>query len=614
MTPVFRFLLIAAISAGASAGLSAENELSLDGDIPPPSVQLPANPLVFPEDFDWEIGLWKQNRAGHTRPVAKLKETHSGRVAANRLFVANYLGAMEPKQSTRILQALRELQVTDGSARHGCMKTYYEEDRPVDTNASFFIGLQLIALERTASRRLEPEAQSLLKDTLADLAVWFRHEAKQRSYYYPNKYMGDLVCAWLLQEDVSPSDADARQLLDIMKEAAHYWADDNWGWGEHMSDNYGPLLVEQLSTLLLFQRHLPDDVYSMYKQLFDELNTIAYMYQNGPRVPVIRSYAGTKKPNLPQYHTNIMPVSAQSGENVAKLTRGNVRIAQGDLFYRLGWRDLVDIQSKRQETFEIPCYDGAVAHSWVTADARLGTMSRYPIMPNTDQMGWGLSWQTMPLAFATSGDGWGFARWTSREGDKVRSHPAGSHRGGYLDTVLSSAVNYPIVGETYALQQGPDALVARIMPAVASAWNELSDEIVFTGSDFSILKEDASGDAPRLIVKAGDDVLSVMYLALSHSAQPKVYKEGKQFSWRVSWDQDDLKARPYVAGVWIFSWGRELDSVSPAKEIKVRGIPNGIAWQINWSLPTGDAPVLFEHARETSLKLPGGNKNINQRK
>ncbi|WPJ96109.1 hypothetical protein SH580_00150 [Coraliomargarita algicola] len=599
---VFKTFLLCTLTVGG-AQLGAETSLALNGDIPPPQVKLPANPLVFPEEFNWEIGLWKQTRAGHTRPVANLKETHSGRVAANRLFVANYLGAMEPKQSTRILKALRELQVTDGSARHGCMQTYYEEDRPVDTNASFFIGLQLIALERTASQRLEPEAQVLLKDILADLAVWFRHEAKQRSYYYPNKYMGDLVCAWLLQEDVSATDADARQLLDIMEEAARYWADENWGWGEHMSDNYGPLLVEQLSTLLLFQRHLPDEVYAMYKQLFDELNTIAYMYRDGPRVPVIRSYFGTRKPDLPQYHTNIMPVSAQSRENVEKLARGDVRIAQGDLFYRLGWRELVNVQSKRRDYFEIPCYDGAVAHSWVTDDARLGTMSRYPIMANTDQMGWGLSWQTMPLAFATSGDGWGFARWTSREGDKVRSHPAGSHRGGYLDTVLSSAVNYPIVGETYGLQQGPDALVARMMPAVATAWNELSDEIVFTGSDFSVIEENLDGDVPRLIVKAGEDILTVQYLALSHRAQPQVYQEGKQFSWRVSWDQEDLKARPYVAGAWILSWGREVAPVPSAKQIKVRGIPSGVAWQMDWPLPDGRKAVEFSHAKETTLKL-----------
>ncbi|MGE9290595.1 MAG: hypothetical protein ACQKBT_06380 [Puniceicoccales bacterium] len=581
--------------------LRAGSTISLDGDIPPPNVQLPSNPLVFPEEFDWDIGLWKQNRAGHTRPVANLKETHSGRVAANRLFVANYLDAMDPEQSTRILQALRDLQVTDGSARHGCMRTYYEEDRPVDTNASFFIGLQLIALERTASGRLEPEAQLLLKEILADLAVWFRREAKQRSYYYPNKYMGDLVCAWLLQEDVSPTDENAQQLLEIMQEAADYWSDENWGWGEHMSDNYGPLLVEQLSTLLLFQRHLPEDVYSSYKQLFDELNTIAYLYQGGPRVPVIRSYFGTRKPDLPPFHTNVKPVASQSRENVEKLARGNVRIAQGDLFYRLGWYDLVEIQSERQEFFEIPCYDGSVAYSWVTPEARMGVMSNYPIMPNTDQMGWGLSWQTMPLAFSTSGDGWGFARWTSREGDKVRSHPAGSHRGGYLDTVLSSAVNYPIVGETYALQEGPDAIVARIMPTIATSWSELSDEIVFTGSDFSILEEDSSGSVPRLVVEAGDDVVTLMYLALSHSEKPEVYHEGKQFSWRVSWDQEDLEKRPYVAGIWILSWGREVAPVSPAKEKKVYGIPNGMSWQVDWPLPEGNTAVEFRHAGETSL-------------
>ena len=93
--------------------------------------------------------------------------------------------------------------MTDGSSRHGCLKWYWEEPRPVDTNAAFFTGLNLIVLQLgfpDQLERLDADARATLEAILTDLSVWFDRTLAHPSRYYPNKYMGDLVCRWLLLE------------------------------------------------------------------------------------------------------------------------------------------------------------------------------------------------------------------------------------------------------------------------------------------------------------------------------------------------------------------------------------------------------------------------------
>src|SRR5690606_13534 len=97
--------------------------------------------------FDEARGLWRLDRPGHTRPVARLAAVHSGVLTAQRLMRAAQLGALDALPVARCLEALRGLQCADGSHLHGCFRWYAEEPAPVDTNAAFFTGLNLILLE-----------------------------------------------------------------------------------------------------------------------------------------------------------------------------------------------------------------------------------------------------------------------------------------------------------------------------------------------------------------------------------------------------------------------------------------------------------------------------------
>lgn len=128
---------------------------------------------------------------------------HPGTNAAAQLVAAAVVERLDEVDAGAVLNALRQMQVTDGGSRHGCLKWYWEEPRPVDTNAAFFTGLNLIVLWLgfpDQLERLDADARGALEAILTDLSVWFDQTLAHPSRYYPNKYMGDLVCRWLLLE------------------------------------------------------------------------------------------------------------------------------------------------------------------------------------------------------------------------------------------------------------------------------------------------------------------------------------------------------------------------------------------------------------------------------
>lgn len=564
---------------------------------------LPSRPLVFNEPFDEQLGLWVQSNGGHTTKTHRLPKTHSGLIASTRLFIAAYLDALDPAQSTQILRALRKMQHQKPSSKFGCFSWYAEEPEPNDTNAAFFIGLNLIALDRTAADRLEPEGRVLLKEMLTDLSVWFRRQAEERSFFYPNKFMGDLVCAWLLQEAISTENDDALKLQAIMREAETYWREKHWGWGEHMSDIYSKVLLDQLSLLLLFSRSLPADIEVSYKGLFDELMSLDDAFTGGARVPAIRSYAGRQFSHAESYRSKIKP---WSDEDVRQFVSGDKKLLFEDLFYRQGWHQLAEEAAPAKERIEVPCFDGAVARAWVTPSARLGTLSRWPFMPNIEHASWGLSWQTMPLLLSAGADGWGILQWHSREKGADRFHPANERSAGYTGNALSVVMNPPVVGHTRSLQEGPDAVIVRTMPIIPASWEELSDQFVLTGKVFSVVSEDHENGVSRLLLHADDVPVTLFYFSLGSELRPRLSQKPGEIIWEAVWSQAALRGLEQAPGAWMVCWGREVPVPPRPTKAYAQGTvepsPGNQSWRIAWPTRAGDAQVLYAPQKAELLK------------
>jgi len=497
-------------------------------------------------DWDAEVGLWWANGPGHTPATKDLERLHPGCNAAARLTVAAHLGKIDAIDVPRLLNALSSMQMGQGDEREGCVCWYREEDRPHDTNASFFTGLSLIVLQRLYAGAVPEGARPALDGILAGLRVWFGKAVAGRSFYYPNKYLGDLVCGWLLHEMLGGGrDED---VLDPMRAAAAYWAGNGWGWGEHMSDGYSRVCLDEISLLLLVAEKLPDDVRRAYEGLLADLLTVEDSFDGGVRVPAIRSYAFSRSPEHTNYRDSVRPFGPGEPKGV-----GN-HCPLGPILYELGWHDRVPHRAPRKTRVEVPCYGGVFAHARIEEDVRLGSLSRFPVMPSAEHPTWGLSWQSFPVTLWRPEGDWGFLQWeTSGEGE-VRAHPAQGRHPAHIPKQLTATVTPPVVGETHCLQHEGDVVALRMMPRVAASWSKVVDRLrVIDLHGEAIVAESTDGWA-RLDLVYAERTVSVAHVGLAEDVQMALrVSERNGVDWEATVEGDDLANRRAIVGLWGLS-------------------------------------------------------------
>lgn len=495
--------------------------------------------------WNLELGLCRQEEAGHTADVAGHSFVHNGVQTAVQLCALAQQNRLDDALLRRALRTLRTMQVTTPGDRFGCLKWYWEEQEIRDTNAAFFIGLSLQVLYLAEGCRLSEAARAGIREIVQDLAVWFEHELADAHPRYPNKCMGDLVCSWLGAEVLGR--APSEQLLRTTREWCDYWRSSHWGWGEHLSDVYAMVLLMELSAVLLFSPSLPASLRCEFKAKFDELLAIEDAYGGDPRVPAIRSYAFADPPRARPFRSFVQPAPAADQPNQAAhpaVIVTDQATVLGQWFHRAGWHRLALPARPVQPWVETACHDGAVARAVVRPTIRLGAMSHYPVMAHVDHQLWGLSWQTFPAALWRPAGDWGFWRWITREGDRVRGHPALDKHSAYLGNALATELEPPPVPRmTSTLTPEGHLTMARVLPIPSGdRWDEVCDgfwllqskaEVVVTGT--------------RLRLRWPDGVVWVQWRG---AGVPTWEPQAGGGRWQVVYDRADLAGREVLTHRW----------------------------------------------------------------
>jgi hypothetical protein len=107
-------------------------------------------------------------------------------------------------------------------------------------------------LQHEFRAQLEPKSREDLLEMLGNSENWFTYKIlpiSPEKLRYPNAYMGDAICLWLVHELKGTVDAGYRS--DFKKILAYY-RDKNWNWGEHLSDMYCKICQNKLCALLLW--------------------------------------------------------------------------------------------------------------------------------------------------------------------------------------------------------------------------------------------------------------------------------------------------------------------------------------------------------------------------
>jgi hypothetical protein len=488
-----------------------------------------------------ELGLCRQDGPGHTAPVSQLSYVHNGVYSATRLGLLAQHGELDSVAALATLRSFREMQVTEAGDRQGCLRWYWEEKEPVDTNASFFIGMALMMLYLAEGEKLDESVRAAIREIVTDLAVWYGQELHIEDPIYPNKYMGDLVCTWLANEVLGRVPSD--ELLSKTQSWCDYWRREHWGWGEHMSAVYSMVLLNEMSAVLLYCQSMPDEIRSDFRGLFENLMAINDAYGQGPRVPVIRSYAFTGSAEVMPYRDFIRPMPLNADMQATSMI-SNLGRLYGAWYHRGGWLEMAPTKKKTAEWLEVSCRDNAMARAVIKPQIRIGAMSHYPIMEGVDHQTWGLSWQTFPAALWRPAGDWGFWRWTTRAGDCERAHPAMSKASGYLGNALSTKVTPPPIPRmTSTLTPDGKLTMERSLPVPSAAeWDEVSDSFVILDSDAKI-----TANANQLELHWPDSVVILICLG---EGEPEWKPKGRGGNWVVRYDREALTGVDKLTHRW----------------------------------------------------------------
>jgi len=392
------------------------------------------------------------------------------------MILSRLSGDLSADEGEQILDQLLSLVITDPDLdTYGCMRWYKEETQVWDTNAAFFTLMPFLVLETVSKEALSDREWERVRELCRRTAPWFEKEAADPHWYYPNKVISDVAVLWgvgcFLGEPEFCAKAGA-----FAEEWIRYTQERGWGWGENISLGYIPVILVAIRFLIRSGQGQP--WVDAFEALEEELLEIVQFCDGKECVPSIRSY------------------NFSGEEQAGKLLQwiiGDPDVpdtspAQGD---ELPWKSLLIylLYANREEIWRytpegvprcktIRTFDGHDAVSWVGEGIRLGSCSRFPVMPGHYQHeNWGLGWQCFPVSALIEGGGVGRLQWRTETQGSINTHPTSGPNGIYR--------NYRIFGNndcaepvTLAKQEGPLALVVRSVkhavleegPAVCDEW------------------------------------------------------------------------------------------------------------------------------------------------
>ena len=559
--------------------------------------------IDFKSRWDGDVGLFllPPEKRGHTLDSFGKMNLHALPDSVSFMIHAAQTGRLDEINVPRILAKIAECQYTDDEKR-GSIKWYWEDGEKSDGNAPFFISVGLIPLRKYYSKELGEECVRLIDEIFSGVLNHYLKHFEAISCYYPNAFMGDVIFAWLINEILGGKENE-HLLLNVLNEAGKYWIEENWGWGEHMSDGYSKVCCVESSMLLLMSEGLPDTTRRIYATALSQLLEIEELYAGEPRVPTIRSYAFEKTPKTLPYRQTIREWEPDEDVVISNLAQ------IGPLLNKLGWHDIAPPPVKPRREIEVPCFNGTKASAYVENDFRIGAVSRYPVMECCDYQPSGLSWQSFPVAFLHDDGDWGFLQWVTEEEDgAIFAHP--SHKEKYdINKGLSTKINPPITGMTHSLRRGKNLLVLRKMPAIDRTWSRLSERLRVVSPNAKLADKRLSDNCSTLRFEwPRGRVLSVARVTFSAiPVHKKIVVTNDILDWDVEYGKSDIPDMTEALVLWAFSMDAEIVEPPLISIDSLRKRPFGnenkvfdLDWEVGdcrWRMkidPASDKPFLGE--------------------
>ncbi|MFI4911808.1 MAG: hypothetical protein ACIAQZ_09105 [Sedimentisphaeraceae bacterium JB056] len=551
--------------------------------------------------WDAEVGLWANYGHAVKEGEKDKASVHNSRFTAGNLLLAGRLGLLSDPRVEQVLDTLESMQ----SDVTGCIKAHYEDENVTDSNFSFFVCRKLLLLKSCYSDQMTLQANKKLDQILDNFYSWFYGQSLEDSAYYPNKYLGDLVCVRLIQ-DISPKSKEEVVIINRrMMEASRYWKDHEWGWGEHMSNVYGGTCLDLLSQYLLFSKDKKSRVYKEYYSLLEELLNIEDLYDGGPKIPLIRSYSFVSRGTNENFRDSIKKWEPSMGTMSNNYWRAGALMSA--IFYEYGWHEKIEPpRGKSSVKVQIPCFGGNVANSYLKDDIRIGSLTGFPVMPEAENLTWGLAWQSFPVCLWKPEGDWGFLQWQTVEDGVIHAHPTNSRTG---PRALSRQMNPPIYGKTYAMQNDGDVLVIRIMPKIVKDWTMITDTFKIADCTANIHVQEDS-EFGQILFEYPERTVSVCCVSLSNgNITPHLTKESNAHYWRMDYPEEDLakiKTMEMVVDVWGISINGKIENKPKVEFVDeymlTPLLPSQQKKRLRWSWSETNWDVIIDPTSDQPLK------------
>lgn len=413
------------------------------------------------DPIDRQVFLARSGKP-HEATISHLEATHSLPATAGYLFNTITRGDHDP-DAARMLEAIAAQRDSDpDSPTYGCLKWYLEHPGIGDTNASFFTCLPLAVLYLAFGERLSEAEQQGVREVFAVSAPWFRRMANSPSLFYPNKCLGD-VAMLLATGHILGDETIIAEARDFCRRYLDYIETRGTGWGEDHSPVYIRVIIEMGLLIMLLEQS--SELARRSREMIDALMEWVVFNDGLDAVPSIRGYNFEAKQEVP-WEVKFLIEGQPAPEALTALS-----VLATATAYRYQPQPLTVPRQWRRRTF-----DHHTSTSYIGPHSRLGTLSHYPLMPNTIHHDtWGLAWQTKPASFIVPGHDYGILQWRSEDDEgEVRRHEA---RVGadYSSRHLFKRLSFHPDVITVAHQQGPAAIILREIHNLHSPTVKLDD-------------------------------------------------------------------------------------------------------------------------------------------
>lgn len=413
------------------------------------------------DPIDRQVFLARSGKP-HEACLSHLDATRNIPSTAGYLFGTITRGDHDP-DTVKMLQAIAAQRDCDpDSPTHGCLKWYLEHPGIGDTNASFFTCLPLAVLYLAFPERLSAEELYALRQVFAVSAPWFRRMADSPSLFYPNKCLGD-VAMLLATGHILGDETIIAEARDFCRRYLDYIETRGTGWGEDHSPGYIRVIIEMGLLIMLLEGN--SDLARRSRQMIDDLTQWVVFNDGFDAVPTIRGYNFEAKQEI-AWGVRFLIDGQPAPDSLTALS-----VLADKTGYRYQPQPLTVPREWTRRTF-----DHHTSASYIGPHSRLGTLSHYPLMPNTIHHDtWGLAWQTKPASFIVLGHDYGILQWRTEDNEGIiRRHEAAAVAD-YSSRHLFKRLSFHPEVITVSHQEGPAAIIFREVHRLHSPTVRLDD-------------------------------------------------------------------------------------------------------------------------------------------